>query len=256
MARMEILPEKSSILNLQKLCISEQLLPASSHGKFASITIPCVFNSSNKFPCNLFCLCQIFLSKTMHTSFCKLNMSVCGYEDSSDKKIYPVSSVESLNFVSINSLTILDSVNNIKSASVVVVLNKPKDVNKWRSQPVKISELVKNILKLFTLKSGSVVFLDCLRTVCDSDIYCLLLENLGKVNIGHVVSSTRVKVSKVISKITFEQIYSTGKDLPFLGGLEKPMKTLTNILKIAATEKAMEIAHAVYKQVTEMNFVV
>lgn len=253
MAQMKIIPETSSIFNLQKFCINEQLLPASSHGKFVSITIPYVINGSNDCPYNLFYLCQIFLSKIIHPSFCNLNMSVCGFLDSSVKKIYPVSCVENLNCISLDNLNILDSVNNIKLASVMVVLNKPSDVLKWRNQSVKMMELVKNILKLFVLKSGSVVFLDSVRTLYDSDIYCLVIENLGKFNVGHVVNSSKVKVSNIISKTTFEQIYSTGNVLPILGGLEKPMKTLTDIMKIAATEKATGISHPVYKQVTNTS---
>lgn len=253
MSQIKIVPEISSIFNLQKFCINEQLLPASSHGKFVSISMPYVLNGSSECPYNLFCLCQIFLSKTMHPSFCNLNMSVCGYVDSNDKEIYPVSSVENLNCVSLDHLNILDSVSNIKSATVTVVLNKPRDVLKWRNQSVKMMDVVKNILKLFLLKSGSVVFLDCVRTLYDSDIYCLLIENLGKVSVGHVVNSSKVKVINIISKTTFEQIYSAGKVLPILGGLEKPMKTLIDIVKIAATEKSTGILHPVYKQVTSIS---
>lgn len=253
MVLIKIMPEIGSLFNLQKFCINEQLLPASSHGKFVSISMPYVLNGSNERPYNFFCLCQIFLSKIMHPSFCNLNMSVCGYADSNDKKIYPVSSVENVTCVSLDDLIILDSVSNIKSASVTVVLNKPKDVLKWRNHSIKMIELVKNMLKLFILKSGSVVFLDCVRTLYDSDIYCLLIENLGKVNVGHIVNSSKVKVINIISKTTFEQIYSTGNVLPMLGGLEKPMKTLTDIVRIAATEKASGISYPVYKQVGSLS---
>uniref|UniRef100_A0A1B6KGZ2 AAA+ ATPase domain-containing protein n=1 Tax=Graphocephala atropunctata TaxID=36148 RepID=A0A1B6KGZ2_9HEMI len=219
MKHLSILPQTSSLFNVQKLCISDQVFPATSNGKFAIIT------SSNK---NYY-LCKIFFCKLLHPSFCKVDTSVCGLVSSNGNSLYPTPS--SLTSINLSEICILPSVENIKSIVVSVVFSHPLDIKKWKHQTAKLSELLKNILKVFFVKGNSVVYINGLKSILEVKIHCLLIENIGNVNVGRVGNSTKIKINKLISNITFEQIYTFRDDTTVLGGLEQPLHALTVLVK-------------------------
>ncbi|XP_054285014.1 ribosome biogenesis protein SPATA5L1-like [Macrosteles quadrilineatus] len=236
---MTVLPEKSTLFNLQKFCINDHSVLQSSKGKFA------VIKDSN----DINYLCQIFPKKMLHSSYCTINKSVSFYNESNNTSLYPLKKPSPIgtSTVQIPDINILDSVENIKTVHVSVVFNTPSDVKKWKPSCAKLCDLVKNLLKLFVLKRGALLTLDCVKSVFDTEIEYILIESIGNVNFGRIVSNSKVKIKQLMSNTTFYQLFTCGDELPFLGGLDHHLQTLTNLVKSASKSNVQH--HSVYKQV-------
>ncbi|XP_054283075.1 ribosome biogenesis protein SPATA5L1-like isoform X2 [Macrosteles quadrilineatus] len=185
---MTVLPEKSTLFNLQKFCIglNDHSVLQSSKGKFA------VIKDSN----GINYLCQIFPKKMLHLSYCTINKSVSFYNESNNTGLYPLKKPSPIgtSTVQIPDINILDSVENIKTVHVSVVFNTPSDVKKWKPSCAKLCDLVKNLLKLFVLKRGALLTLDCVKSVFDTEIEYILIESIGNENFGRIVSNSKVLI--------------------------------------------------------------
>lgn len=235
MGSLKVLKRDSTVFNLQKFKVSDTVFPASSHGKIA------VVSTSQE----TYCLCQIFLSSTLHSSFCNIDSSVCGNSLFELNKKYPAKNI--LDTISVSGVDILPSIENIKTVSLVVVFNTPTEAKHWKHKTLQLSGLTKHILKLFVLKRNCVVYLDGIKDLFDTHLNCFLIESTGHIEVGKVVNSTKIKINNIISSTTLEQLYFNSGDFEVLGGLEKPMKNLNEIMKCVGAKKSGDIT--IYKQV-------
>lgn len=224
-----------TIFNLQKLKVSDTVFPATSHGKFA------VVHTTD----NIYCLCQLFLSSTLHSSFCNVDLSVCGYSSIEGSKKYPAKKPPEK--ISVSSVEVLPSIEHLKSVSLVVVFNTPTEAKHWKHKPSQLGDLTKNILKLFVLKRNCVVNLDGIKELFDTQLNCFLVESTGNIEVGKVVNSTKIKISSIISSITYKQVYANNGDFETLGGLEEPTKNLKEIMKCVGIKVSDDFT--MYKQV-------
>lgn len=230
-----VLPESSSMFNLQKLVLSDQLYDSSVNGQIAYICTP-----------EVNCLCQIFLSKILHPSFCYIDCSVANpgaYKKPNNT--YP-SRIKLKSLTLSNITNILPMVDNIKSVSVHLVFDTPLSASKWKSNLNYFRDIVKHLLQLFVLMNGAIISLEAVKTLFDVNIEHIYIEAMD-VNIGHVVSATKVKIEKMLSRLTYEQIFMN-VNLPLIGGLEVPLQKLRSIIeKLKMSEEGLKYSQ--YKQV-------
>uniref|UniRef100_A0A1B6C597 AAA+ ATPase domain-containing protein n=1 Tax=Clastoptera arizonana TaxID=38151 RepID=A0A1B6C597_9HEMI len=221
MESLKVFEEEKSIYYLQKLCIPQGILPEIKLPKAAKI-----FISEN-----VFYLCQIFIKDIMHPSYCTMDFSVQAYRGAlSEDGNLPLIVQNKIDILQLSNINVIQKISNIKTVSVTVILKCTELVSFWKNHSTYNNYVVKDLLKLFLLTNQAYIFLDCLKDFQINDIFCLYINSIGNIDVGHITLTTNVKIVKIISHLRFEQLYQN-RNLFHLGGMERHSFLLAEIIQ-------------------------
>lgn len=120
-----------------------------------------------------------------------------------------------------------------KRIMVSVVFADVRDLKIWSENPVKLTEAVRNVLRLFVVRSDSVVNLKRLQREQKYNIdYILVHKTDCKNNGARTTLDTSLMIVKTMSTLQFNHV-EIGLEVQPLFGMEPQVSRLKNIIKVA-----------------------
>ena len=224
-----ILTHKIGVSSIQKCYLPNNSLEHFKRckpGTYALVKIsPCVR-----------CLCKLYWRSDTHPSFCHLDESVLYF--SMCKKSLSGFPKEPLNrtfkHLPLQHVEIISSCVPVKVVHLSVIFETVSDRKKWQEESAILQDIVKCILKLYTIAKDSTVFLRHLKPSQRFGIHCIVIHDIVNADrsisvMGRIVSSTVITIVSKLSLVWFEQLQNSSVKIS-LGGLDNHYQTLQEII--------------------------
>lgn len=212
-------PDSKGLTTLQKLYLSDNILGTFSFNQYVFL----------KISDHVKILCKLVPQLISANSFGNCDSSVIKHAP--NKLIDPFSIKLELPISKKHIEPVC--VSNAKRMAISIVFKGVKHQNKWSKNHTKLSEAVRQLLRLFVVHNDCIVNLKRLKLKQNFNIDFILIHKTDdKNNAVCITSETSITVIKTMSSIQF---YHTdiGLKLQPLFGLETQVTSLKNIIKAA-----------------------
>lgn len=183
------------------------------------------------------CLCKLYWKSDLHSAFCHIDRSVMMFSGCGRTLMgLPREAVGwTASNLSVEQIQVLPCCIAIRDLHISVVFESVSNNKQWQKDINTLQDIVKDVLKAYTLIKDSIVYTKNLNECQKFGIHCIVIHDIGKLQsgsdttAGRVTSGTKVSVVRQLSRTWLEQLKNGGTEIS-LGGLDGPYQTLQDII--------------------------
>nr|CAD7435628.1 unnamed protein product [Timema monikensis] len=137
--------------------------------------------------------------------------------------------ISNCRYSNVKCIKIFPLVVNLKKISITIIFKDVRNVTLWRNQMGTLCNIVKDMMKMFTITNKCIVSLENLNVSQRCGLSYIIIHSIGHKNmVGKVDSTTNIFISSIVSRERFEQLQND--NVQKLGGLDNPYQTLKEIV--------------------------